>query len=233
MELTLDSAFSTGGLVGHLSYMLLVASMVMRVMWALRVLVIASAFVAIAYDLIWLKDPIGVFWETMLVIVNIAQLCILGLKNRFEKFNGVEAAFVNAAFPGLSNALKRKIIRKGAWHTAGAGTVFTTEGVPVEKLIFVSQGTVDVTMNGSNVGACGPGDFVGEITVMAEGPATGTAVSRGTTSYWAIPGHDLRALVASDEDISQAMQASFHKNMLSKLVAANAQLGRVGGFVPV
>jgi len=51
VELTLESAFSTGGLVGHFAYMLLVLSMVMRRMIWLRILVILSALVAIAYAL--------------------------------------------------------------------------------------------------------------------------------------------------------------------------------------
>jgi hypothetical protein len=73
MDLTLESAFSTGGLVGHASYLLLVLSMMMRGMTLLRIFVILSAFVSILYDMVWLKDPVGVFWESMLVLVNIVQ----------------------------------------------------------------------------------------------------------------------------------------------------------------
>lgn len=56
-------------MVGHASYLLLVISMMMRLMTWPRLLVIA--FTAIAYDTIWLKDPVGVFRETLLVTVNI------------------------------------------------------------------------------------------------------------------------------------------------------------------
>lgn len=71
MELTIESALSPGGLVGHTSYLLLVVSMLMRRMWLLRILVIASSLVAITYDMVWLKDPVGVFWESLLVSVNV------------------------------------------------------------------------------------------------------------------------------------------------------------------
>ncbi|MEO1158958.1 MAG: cyclic nucleotide-binding domain-containing protein, partial [Pseudomonadota bacterium] len=74
MELTLESAFSTGGMVGHFAYLLLVVSMLMRRMFLLRIFVILSATIAIAYALFWLKDPIGVFWESLLVVVNAVQL---------------------------------------------------------------------------------------------------------------------------------------------------------------
>ena len=194
MELTLESAFSTGGLVGHLSYLLLIVSMVMRVMWVLRVFVILSAFTAIAYDFIWLKDPVGVFWESLLVLVNIVQLSITYAQTRFEKFTDHEASFVHGAFPGLSNTLKRKVIRKGHWLEADAGTVITRAGEPVEKLVFIADGTVT------------------------------------PIRYWAIRGDDLRSLVESNEEINQAVYASFHRNMLTKLVEANRLLDKSGGM---
>jgi hypothetical protein len=230
MELTIESALSIGGLVGHLSYLLLVISMVMRVMWILRVLVIASAFVAIAYDLIWLKDPVGVFWESLLVLVNIVQLSVTYAHNRFERFDSVEASFVHNAFPGLSNALKRKIISQGTWLEAKHGTEFTKAGEPVEQLVYIADGEVEVTVNHNTVGHCRNGDFVGELTVLSAGRATGTAVSKGSTHYWAIPSESLRSLVASNDEINQAVHASFHRSMLSKLVAANHQLEKAGGL---
>ena len=114
-------------MVGHPSYLILVISMLMRVMWVLRVLVILSALVGITYDIVWTKDPVGLFWETSLVVVNVVQLLIGYLDNRSEKFSPCEAAFVSAAFPGLSNAFKRRILSAGAWREAKAGTKLTTE----------------------------------------------------------------------------------------------------------
>ena len=48
MELSLDSVLSPGGWVGHLSYFLLVLSMLMRHIGALRILAILSALAGIS-----------------------------------------------------------------------------------------------------------------------------------------------------------------------------------------
>ncbi len=231
MELTLDSAFSTGGLVGHLSYLLLVLSMLMRVMWVLRVLVIASALVAIAYDFVWLKDPIGVFWESLLVLVNIGQLSITYAKNRYERFTPTEAEFVNRIFPGLSNTLKRKILDAGSWCDGAVGQHLTTEGVPVDHLIYVAEGKVEITVKANLVGHCRAGDLIGEMTALTAAPATGTAQIVTQAQYWMIPSQALRDLVANSEEINQAVQASFHRSMLAKLVAANQRIEAYGGTV--
>lgn len=230
MELTLESAFSLGGLVGHLSYLLLVVSMLMRVMWVLRLLVIASAFAAIAYDLIWLKDPVGVFWETLLVVVNITQLAITYRQNRRATFTPREAAFVHSAFPGLNNTLKRRLLAKGAWAEAAPGTELITAGAPVTHLIYIAEGTAQVTIAGGIVNQSGPGDFIGELTVLDAAPATGTVTATEALRYWAIEGEALRRLVAANDDINQAVSASFHRHMLTKLLAANAQILKLGGL---
>lgn len=230
MELTLQSALSLGGMVGHLSYFLLFVSMVMRVMWVLRVLVILSALVGITYDIFWTKDPVGVFWETSLVVVNVVQLTIGWLQNRAEKFAAHEAAFVNTAFPGLSNALKRRIVAAGDWSNVDAGTVLTTEGRPVDKLTYLGDGKADILVNGSVVGHCEGGDFVGEVTALTKGNATGSAQISEAGLIWRIDAEKLRSLVENHEEIAQAVQASFHRHMLAKLVAANAQLEQSGGI---
>ena len=62
MELTLESAFSPGGLVGHLGNILLVISMLMRRMVWLRILVILSATATIIYSIYWVVDPVAVIW---------------------------------------------------------------------------------------------------------------------------------------------------------------------------
>lgn len=224
MELTLESAFSTGGLVGHLSYLLLVISMVLRVMWILRVLVIASALVAIAYDLIWLKDPIGVFWETLLIVVNVGQLSLLYFKNKFARFNEIEARLVNGLFPGLSKSLQRRILNAGVWVEANVGTVLTTEDKPLGEMFYLSSGVVEVRVNQNLVGLCQSGDLLGELTVLSGDPATATAMVAQHIKFWKISRQHLTALMESHEDISHAVQASIQRSMLAKIVAGHQPL---------
>lgn len=70
MELTLESALSLGGLLGNLSYILLIASMSMRNMLWLRGLVILSGLTGVSYDFFWLHDPVGTFWESGFTLIN-------------------------------------------------------------------------------------------------------------------------------------------------------------------
>ena len=221
MDLTLDSALSLGGAVGHLSYLLLVLSMLMRRIGALRVLAIGSAVAGITYDAVWLRDPVGIFWESLLLLVNISQLGLMHLDNRRATFSSEDRSFVKRALSGLTPGQQRRLLDAGLWHTAEAATELTREGEPVRELVYLASGEAIISLGGVQVAACHAGAFVGEMTVMTEDPATGTAILSKPSRYWAIDARVLRQLGESDPEIRSALNASFARNVRDKLVEAN------------
>lgn len=231
MELTLESAFSTGGLVGHFAYMLLVLSMVMRRMFLLRIFVILSALVAIAYALFWLKDPIGVFWETLLVVVNAVQLSITWHQNRSARFSDEEKVFMQGHLPSLSLSDRRKLLNRGIWISGEIGAELTTEGQPVRHLVYLASGQALVISGGRAVAVCEPGAFIGEMTALRGEPASATVKINQPARYWAIEAEQLRELVKKNTEIGVALEGSFARNMRDKLVRSNKFIQDSGGVI--
>ena len=226
LELTIESALSPGGMVGHMSYLLLVISMCMRSMTWLRILVIASAFAAIAYDTIWLKDPVGVFWETLLVMVNIIQITLEWLRERRVKFREEELFFVQKRLGSLSKADARRLLNKGVWVDGPPGLVLTTEGTEVENIVFIVSGAVDIFFNGHKVGECGRGNFVGEMSVLGRTPASATAVVATPARYWLIPSERLRQIQKKEPALADAFQSGIARDLRNKIISGNAMIGR-------
>lgn len=221
MELTLDSAFSVGGLVGHASYFLLVLSMLMRRLGWLRALAILSAVAGITYDTVWLKDPVGVFWESLLLLVNVGQLTLMYVENRRATFSNEEEDMARRVLPGLSGRLQRKVLDVGVWHDGLAGTVLTREGEPVGHLVYLATGEAVISLGGVGVAACHAGAFVGEMTVLTQEPATGTAALSQPSRYWSIDARVLRQLTTAEPEIRRALAASFSRNLREKLEESN------------
>ena len=130
MELTIESALSSDGALGHSAYLLLVLSMLMRRMVWLRLLVIASALLAIAYSALILTDPVSTFWESLLVLVNIGQLSLTWWLDRRTQFDAREDRLRGAHFPRLAPSRLRRLLRRGQWVALGAGTRLTCAGQP-------------------------------------------------------------------------------------------------------
>jgi hypothetical protein len=221
MELTLESAFSIGGLVGHTSYLLLVVSMLMRTMLWLRVFVIASAFVAITYDAVWLKDPVGVFWETTLVLVNIVQIILLWREDRAARFTEEEGFFIRTRLRGLSDGQARRLMDAGEWVDLTDGAILTEQGKAPAHLVFVASGRVGIHVDAHRVAECGPGAFVGEMSLIDDGTASATARAEGAARIWRIATGRLEALRQSRPEQTAALDAAIARDIRAKLVTLN------------
>lgn len=224
MELTIESAVSPSAFVGHVSYALLILSMAMtRMMW-LRIIAIGSGLVALVYDIFLLFDPVGVFWETAFVLINVGQLGILIYRNRVATFSTEERAFYSNAVPTLEPGQARKLLRLGRLREASSGTVLTQEGEAVPDLIFLVDGNVDIRVAEQLVADCGPGDFIGEIGASTGGPASATAVVRGSIRYLAFESNGLRQMLDKGDEVSRAMETALRHGLREKLIRTNETL---------
>lgn len=224
MHLDLDSALSTGALVGHAGYILLILSMLMTKMLWLRIIAIGAGILQALYYGIWLSDPVGTFWETIFTLTNVGQLVFIAYRNRMANFTPDERAFYEIAIPTLEPADAHRLIRAGRWLTAEPGTILTMEGELAPVLAFIVSGDVDIDVAGRNVGHCGAGSFVGEISVSTASPASATAKVRTPVRYLAFD----RAFVASTlekrGEIGQALELAFRHGLRDKLLRTNTAM---------
>ena len=221
MELTITSALSGDGALGHLSFLLLIVSMLMRRMVWLRLFVIASAIAGISYSFLILTDPVGVFWESLLIVVNLGQLALAWWQNRRTQFSPEERQLAESRLRGLSPRRLRELIDAGDWADLPAGTLLSREGQPVAALVWIARGSSEVRVSGRVVGQCGAGDLVGELTVGAGDPATGTVEATQPLRVWRIEAGRLRGLMARRDETRQALEAAFFTAVRDKIVAGN------------
>lgn len=228
----MDTLFSGGEWVGHLSYLLLVVSMLMRRIGPLRLLAVSSALAGIAYDAIWLKNPVGVFWESLLLTVNLGQLAYMRWETRRATFSPEELVFLEGVAPGLGRRLQRKLLDAGVWSDEPAGTVLTREGEPVSHLVFLASGEARISLAGVDVASCPAGALVGEVTVLSGDPATGTARLSAASRTWSIDARVLRGLAEGEAEILSALRVGFANNLREKLVATNLATAEERGGTP-
>lgn len=221
MELTLNSAFSVGGLIGQLSYVLLIVAMLMRQMLRLRMFVIASACLGIVYAVFWLNDPVTAFWQVLLVMGSALQIAREWMKDRSVRFSPDEEKFVKERLYTLAPGEARRLLNMGVWADGATGTKLTTQGKPVDNLVYLVDGEVDIRFDGATVGACLPGNYVGEMSVLNGGPASATALVSEPSRYWMISAEQLRTLHAEAPSIAAALELGIAKDLRHKIMAAN------------
>ncbi|MEM8750017.1 MAG: cyclic nucleotide-binding domain-containing protein [Pseudomonadota bacterium] len=236
MELSpelIEEFASPGKLVGHLSYMLLVASMMMRSMKWLRIIAISAGVVSAVYGYFWLKDFVTVFWEVVFVSVNLIQLLILEVENRRAKFSDYEQRFIECALPGVEKAHAKRLLKRASLVEYEPGTILTHEGEVVTKLHFILEGAVRIDKANAMIGFCGHNDFIGEIAFMLGTKATATAVVTNAVRSFTFDHETLNAALAKDESLRHAMESSFNRNLVGKLVKSNEGTGSVSVPAPL
>lgn len=225
MELSpylIEQFTSPGKLLGHLSYVLLVASMMMRSMKWLRIIAVSAGVVSALYGYFFLRDFVTVFWEVIFVTVNLIQLLLLEIGNRRARFTEDERRFIETAVPNVEKAVARRLLKHASWVEYEVGTVLVVEGTPVEQLHFIIEGAVQIEKEGAIIGVCGHDDFIGEIGFLTGSPATATATVANSARCFTFDREGTQSLLRRDETLRHALESSFNRNLVGKLVKANA-----------
>jgi len=216
-----------GHLFGHFTYALLILSVLMRKMVWLRTLAVASGVTKIIYRTVFVFDPISIIWETLFVLVNLGQLLLIWWENRAPSYTKEEQHFIDVVGPNLPPATARRLLKSGKWSDVEAGEKLTVEGERVEALTFISSGQVQIARNGVTVGSCGPGDFLGEMTYANGRAATATATTTEPTRVLSFERKALAAAQNARPMLRIALQASFNRNLIDKLLRSNEALAPV------
>jgi len=217
MQAFLEGLVDPHFLPGHLPYVLLVASMLMRSIVWLRVLAIAAGVTRIIIRLFVVYDPVAVLWEAVLVAINVAQLLLIWWYERHHRFSDDEKYLLDRLAPGTDRRALRRLFSRGSWRHVEAGERLTTEGEPVSELIFLAEGVVRIEKGGQIVAVCGRGDFIGEMSFITGGNATATAVSDRPSRVLAFRQRDLHDAVADDAGIRHILETAFNRNLIDKL----------------
>lgn len=202
---------------------LLVASLVARIDHVRLGLAVAAL----------LALPVAIFgWQglgyTLLIlailIVNLALIARLWLRNAQVKFTPEEEELRRAHFDGLPLATARALIDQGHWITARRGEVLIRENQAAPSLFYLSDGTATVQRDGNDVGAVADGALVGEATVIDGSNATGTVVLTSNARLWFVPAAALRAYLAANPDVAAALHEGFARALRGKLASANTRI---------
>lgn len=219
-----NSLLSAGAMIGHLSYVLIIVAMLMDRLVYLRLLAIGSGLAGLVYSTFWLYDPVAIGWEILFILAIVYQMTVTAYHNRMSRFSAEQTFFRQAAVPRLSAADCRRLFRIARIGESPADTVVATEGKPVDRLIFILSGEIDILSGTTSIARCRPGDFIGEISVTNATPATASAVALSPIRYLAFEAEPLRRLIAKERDVAEELQLAFRIGIRDKLVLANKTL---------
>ena len=206
---------------GHINYILVILSVSMSSMRWLRIFAIASGLTGILYYGFIVSDEISAMWETIFTTVNVIQLAIILLAGRKRATNEDEEFFIQTVMPALEGNLRSRLLKLARWQTREPGDVLVEEGQERPELVFIAKGAASVERDGTLIGVCGPGDFLGEMSFLTGKPASATVRVANEARCCVFDPGVLKVLLDKNPSIRQTLENSFNRNLVGKLERMN------------
>jgi len=222
MQQFLDAFLEPANIVGHIAYVFLIISMMMRTMHWLRFFAILAGSISAVYYYT-LGDYVSVFWESLFSLVNIIQLTLLAIENRRGKFSEEEQLFFESVLRNVERSHARRLIKAGKWQEVDAGETLVVQGTWPKRLKFIVSGHANITVDDREIAFVGPGDFLGEMSFLTGKAASATSTAITPVRFLSFELAHLETHLDKHADLRHALEAGFNRNLVEKLVKANKE----------
>lgn len=215
--------FESAWFVYGVLLLLLATSLVVRIEYV-RMGLAAAALVALPLTLFRGPDLGYGLLVLAILVVNIAILARLWLRETKVRFSAEEEELRRLHFAGLAAAVARDLIDQGHWISAKRGETLIRENQAAPSLFYLAEGQAAVLRDGVEIGRVSGGALIGEATVLDGAHATGTVSLASNARLWFVPAAALRAYLAANPGIAGALHEGFARALRGKLASANTRI---------
>lgn len=221
LDRIIDDFVAYDHILGHLAYIFAILSMTMRTMLWLRSFALMSGLVAIVYFGVVRSDYVSAFWEFFYISVNVVQLFLLWFENRIGQFDDDERAFVHDALMDLKPVHAARLVRLARTEEIAPGHRLAEQGNMPARLYYLLSGEVRIVHDGVQVGTCGRGDFIGEMSFLSRAPANASVLTSTSCKALVFERDALAKLLDRREPLRHALHAGVSRNLLAKIGRMN------------
>lgn len=221
MNAIIQDLTDPGNAFAHLSYILLIASMLMTSLRWLRVLALGSGLAAMAHFIFRTQDNASLVWEMLFVLANGSQLVLMQLRARRHHLTAEERELLEGVLEVQEPDHQRRLLGLMQWRDAEVGEVLMKQGQSDPPLIYIASGAAAIEHDGAIVGVCGTGDFLGEMSLITGDKASATV---RVTNLMRIARFDRDALAqftSGVPELNRAFDAALNRGLAHKVLRMN------------
>ena len=210
-------------LAGHLAFGLIAFSFLVKDILYLRILSILASLFSVLYNFYIPIEPmwLAINWNIIFILVNIYHIAVIIYEKRPVKMSSKEKELYETMFRGLSPVEFLKITKIAQWKQFKSPLPIIQQGKPVNDLILIYNGMVDILVNDNKVAELKDGQFVGEMSFLTEKPATATCKVAHTTECLVWPQKDFKDLLKRNPSLYFTIQSLLSEQVSNNLVSSS------------
>ena len=205
--------------IGHLSFVIVAISFLMKDIIWLRAFSIFSGIVGITYNFTIPVGPlwIPIIWLTIFIAINIYMIIIFYVANRKSGFSEEDIKIWKKNFWGLSAEEFRnirKIIIEKNFHP---NSKVLEKNKETNYVYFINSGLLKVNIDGDIPKKLSSGDVAGEMSFISNSNANADVISETTTRCLAVEKTKLRKAMLRSPSFHISMTNLFNQNLMKKI----------------
>jgi CRP/FNR family cyclic AMP-dependent transcriptional regulator len=123
-------------------------------------------------------------------------------------------------FAGLSKDDQKVVAQYADEVDVPKGKVLAEEGRLAYEFFAIKEGTADVTLGGQHAAALGPGDFFGEIGLLAGDRRVASVIASSPMSLVVLTGSQLRAIDSRMPGVAERIRGAMAERVAANRVAS-------------
>ena len=210
-------------IAGHLAFGLIAFSFLVKDILYLRILSILASLFSVLYNFYIPLEPmwLAINWNIVFVLVNIYHIAVIIYEKRPVQMDSKEKELYETMFRGLTPVEFLKVTKIAQWKQFKAPLPIITQGKPVNDLILIYNGMVDILVNDNKVAELKDGQFVGEMSFLTEKPATATCKVTHNTECLVWPQKDFKDLLKRNPSLYFTIQSLLSVQVSNNLVTSS------------
>lgn len=192
----------------------LIAYMLTSVLW-LRILLLCSASFYIATGIV-LGLTSMISWHVAYALVNLVHIILLIMDHSVRSLPPAIQDLYGSRFIALKPREFQRLLKINDEVETGPDTLLV-DGAHNDMLYLITGGEVVVRKHGREVGRRGPGEFIGEMSVLTGEPASSDVVVLDSARYYYWSMKDLKRLETKNLALYNRLMMIVGQNVIERL----------------
>lgn len=186
-----------------------------EILW-LRVVIIVAGLCMITRGII-IENYIVVFWMSMFVVINILQVIRILLEKRPVKLSQDIKDLYENLFDEMTTREFMLFWKMGEKKTLEPDKYLCHDDVPIEEIVLVTDGDVEVVKNEKHIARLGRGYFIAEMQYLVGANPSADVITRSEVKVIAWKHKKLQRLKDTYPYIYNKFQLILSKDLTNKL----------------
>lgn len=207
--------------VGLLAGIALILAMLPGQVRMMRILALLAGVLAAAYFALAGPADMELAFSLAFVLVNGVRLMQTMVRQRMGLARAEERELFDHIMQVEEPSQQRRLTDLLTWRDVAAGKILIRQAEQAPPLVYIASGSASIVRDGKIVGVCGPGDFLGETSMVSGNASTATITVIDPVRIAVIDRDALSQLSRNLPEISKAMDAAFNRSLANKVMRMN------------